>query len=757
MSEGAEKASSPFGEKKDIDWKDTGDDFEGGEWDVEDVGKESPGVWDPDALRNSTGDLDPWNSMSKPPDRIQDLPLPSIADPPPQSSKNNSEEGEQWPFKDPCAFENSKKPKRQGSPARKSQKEAQNDLEEDDDIDEDVGESFNKLKIEADTGEESEPSERRKNMKDDGPSMPMRRPTRSDSEDDPDGEGQATGRKPRRLSKSRRAKDKDPPAENPAEDLFDRRSRSRSREGRRSKSKGSRTKGSDSAEKPKRRAIKKEAIGDEEQDDYDEEVTMELKLKGGDSDDDYVPQQKMVTPTSKRPGHRRRKSSSDSDPDAIQRRAQQSIANANAEMSRSAHGVRRHHSGDGLEGMGRPLSAGARNTRRARRQQDLLGSASYHETMDDQYNLTLSGRTDRSLDSIEDLEDFEHVDFQTPGIVMDYDEEIEELMHKNVPEHTAQLNRRVHRKRDQVEFDQNMPMMTRQALMTARASAMAMRGRVDVSTDERRRMMLDDSSHGKDAMNRSGHGRRGAPSRTRSSTIGMQAMARAGAVASEADEDNKRSLFRTRSGAGTNSFMKYMNKPNKLAQQPGSGGRRPPPRTASGAGDAIGRHSSRGPSASAAMERRGALQRAKSSGALTRPMPVRRDPRAVDKGAADDAPKPLTKSDVDSDEESSDSSGDSSVDSMAEDLTSPVNKKPPRKSGTDAPPAPPRSPAKKMKTPKAPKKKFDKRDFKVEKSRRKLHAVMYEAKMGVNMKDLMKKAKKDGKTGIQPKPLYVEA
>ena len=64
---------------------------------------------------------------------------------------------------------------------------------------------------------------------------------------------------------------------------------------------------------------------------------------------------------------------------------------------------------------------------------------------------------------------------------------------------------------------------------------------------------------------------------------------------------------------------------------------------------------------------------------------------------------------------------------------------------------------KKIKSPKAARKKFDKRDFKVEKSRRKLHAVMFEAKMGVNMKDLIKKVKKDGKTGVQPKPLYVEA
>lgn len=745
--------SSPFGEKKDIDWKETGEDFEeGGEWAVEDVGKESPGVWDPDTLRNSTGDLDPWNNTSKPPDRIQDLPLPSLADPPPQSQNPNSEDGEQWPFKDACAFEESKK-------GKKAAAARQEELEEADDIDEDVGESFSKLKIQSEK------------KKDTGPSMPTRK-VRSDSEDDAlevddVRVDKPPTRKPRALSKSRRSKDKlASGGDNPAEDLFDRRSRSRSREGRRSKSKGSRSK-TDGAEKPRRRAVKKDSVENQEPQ-YEEEMveTMEMKLKGGESDDEN--QMKVVTPTAGRPGHRRRKSGGDGDmkdPDAIQRRAQESIANANAEMSRSSHSgsshsARRQHSG-GVDSAGRPLSAGSRNTRSARRKkQDMLGTASYHETLDDRYQMNLSGRTDRSLDSIEDLEDFEHVDFQTPGIVMDYDEEIEELMHKNVPEHTAQLNRRVHRKRDQVAYDQNMPMMTRQALMTQRASAMAMRGRVDVSNDERRRMMLDDSSHGKDAMGRSGHGRRGAPSRTRSSTIGMQAMVRGGAAA-DANEDNKRSLFRTRSGAGTNSFMKYMNKPNKVAQASGPGARRPPPRTTSGSGDALGRHSQRGPpSASAAVERRGALQRAKSTTALTRPQPTRRDPRALDKEAANDAPKPLRKgqveTDSDSDAESTSSSGDSSVDSMAEDVESPVKK--PARSAKGPPVPPPRSPpVKKIKSPKAARKKFDKRDFKVEKSRRKLHAVMFEAKMGVNMKDLIKKVKKDGKTGVQPKPLYVEA
>ena len=48
------------------------------------------------------------------------------------------------------------------------------------------------------------------------------------------------------------------------------------------------------------------------------------------------------------------------------------------------------------------------------------------EEDDFEYEMNRSGRSVGTLDSIEDLEDFEHVDFQTPGMV-DFEEEIKRM------------------------------------------------------------------------------------------------------------------------------------------------------------------------------------------------------------------------------------------------------------------------------------------------------------------------------------------
>jgi hypothetical protein len=435
--------------------------------------------------------------------------------------------------------------------------------------------------------------------------------------------------------------------------------------------------------------------------------------------------------------------------ETIQRKARSALLNTNADLSRSGHSARRTKSG-GLEGMSRSFQAGnaAKNTRAARKahSSDALGTASYHQS----YDMNLSGHSrgtlDSTLDSIEDLEDFEHVDFQTPGMV-NYDAEIHDLMKRANPEHTTQLNRRVHRRRENVTYDQNMPMMTRQALLTRQAGSQVARGRVDPSGIDRGRLELKNSTHERKDASLSNHrgrftpGRR-APPRTRSSTVGM--MRPAGEVPSfmqqqpqdASDDRDRRQLFKSRSSTQTNSFRQYLNKPNKVAQL---SSRRP---SASG-GEAIDRHSAR-PAPSEPVERRGGLQRAKSTTELRRP--VRTDPREVtddrdeagrnveSRAGADDMPalKPSrTKDEVD--EDSDIESDDSSVDSMAEDVQSPM--KPVKsKASKSSPPTVIRSPSPKKKV-------FNKRDFTVERSRRKLHSMMYEHKMGITMKDLLKQVK----------------
>ena len=456
------------------------------------------------------------------------------------------------------------------------------------------------------------------------------------------------------------------------------------------------------------------------------------------------------------------------DSEDAQGRARAALRDANSELSRSAHTIRRHHSG-GAHAMSNSLDAGSyhgptstkrppmRTPRRQMRSSNPDSDGSFGNDYDD-YELNLSGRSARTLDSIEDLEDFEHMDFQTPGMV-DYDEEILELMQKNVPEHTAQLNRRVHRRREAVNYDQNMPMMTRQALLTRQASAQVARQRLDGSTVDRQRLLLrSDSMSSQDGgdLAISNHGRRPpgrrAPPRTKSS--GMAAMARNDvpgfmqqqpARPGSSDPENRRGVFRTRSN--TNSFTQYRNKPNRVSSLASRRG-----------GDQIDPHSMRGTTSAAGSssiergggERRGSLQRAKSTTSLR---PARRlDPRSVPTETnADDVPELKAESKKKTDYDSSESE-DSDVESIEGESVSPEKvvkkavspKKPAQKPVAQKPARrkPTKSASAPTKTSVPVKKTTDKRDMLNKRNRCKLHAMMYEVKMGVDMKDLFVEVQK---------------
>eukprot|EP00934_Nitzschia_sp_Nitz4_P002121 Nitzschia sp. Nitz4//scaffold322_size40381//26794//29385//NITZ4_007565-RA/size40381-processed-gene-0.25-mRNA-1//-1//CDS//3329547842//2121//frame0 len=421
--------------------------------------------------------------------------------------------------------------------------------------------------------------------------------------------------------------------------------------------------------------------------------------------------------------------------------------NADGGLSRSSHGVRRYHSG-GINRMtgslgtasyhGSETGSGGRRTpnRRPPRKamqtptSDTSGGNSFGGE-DYEYELNLSGRSARTLDSIEDLEDFEHIDFQTPGMV-DYDEEVHELMQRANPERTTHLQRRVARKREAVNYDQNMPMMTKQALMTRTASTQVQRQYVDQSTIDRRRLLVRSMSNsstvsgtGED-LSMSQHRQqfaRGGPSRRpppRTRSSGMAALSRSehptyshghhGLVPPRPSEPN-RSIARTKSGTSTSTF-RHNQKPNRVqsmsrrADGPDSGGRR-------GAPD----------------DRKGSLSRAQSMHAtvgrrnfVSPNKPERRVPKSIDTKndedhadrSYDDSSSVSEDSDVESDDD----------DSMAHSPPKPIRKTPIKV----APPKP--APVERKKT--------DKRDFTVRRNRAKLHSMLYEFKMGVDMMDLLK-------------------
>mmetsp|Transcript_24498 Transcript_24498/g.68756 ORF Transcript_24498/g.68756 Transcript_24498/m.68756 type:complete len:1123 (-) Transcript_24498:191-3559(-) len=315
--------------------------------------------------------------------------------------------------------------------------------------------------------------------------------------------------------------------------------------------------------------------------------------------------------------------------ESIQRRARASLVQANAELSKSAHSGKRPtpRRGAGLS-MGTASFHEMTSSRRRPRSRsiDSMDSGSFHDDSYDAHDSNEgSGRSRRTLDSIEDLEDFEHIDFQTPGMI-DFDEELLDQMQRANPEDTAQLNRRVHRQRERLEYDQNMPMMTKQALMTRQGSTQVMRQRFDASNLDKKRILLRNDSMNSSASSAddptrprvrplSGGARR-APPRTRSSGLaGLSAHDFKRQSSRHDDGPDRRQLFRTKS-TNTNSFQQYMNKPNKVAQL----SRRP--------AENLDRHSSRSGSAggsggsssslSAAKDRRRTLQRAKSATSLKR-------------------------------------------------------------------------------------------------------------------------------------------
>jgi hypothetical protein len=882
--------TTPF--KRDVPWDANDQDFDSdGEWGVDDFGKDSPGVWDPDTLKKQTGELDPWKEAAKSPARIQDLPSPALADPPPEVRKSNSDE-EEWPFKSPCAFKAKKgrsltprsaqsasasaassaassdmdsqtsssgktaeadaeaKSSRDNDVGRSGGSDDDDDDDNDNDDGEDAGEKGD-APVEAwrkreiwkaassanDAGDQQDPppqeEDTRKNSsaksKDSGPTMPSRGSRSRTDADNGDGDANDNDQAPAKL-KNRKAKDPsgDQAGDGDEDDVGKpikpkRRSKPEPSDDDELKKGGSfhslvkdadkvRTKSKERRSKTlrggRRRQLKESSptvdsldnsnnANDDDDEEFADDIVIKLareedeeptssrkkswrdrrsdnrenrerSLSADGSAGEEVPT-KAHTPTSGRrpPSSRRalmRRAHSERwrkavegpddlgatlDSETIQRRARASLLNANAELSRSAHSARRFNGGSGgQEGRSRSFHAenAAKNTRAARKahSSDALGTASYHREFDS-YDMNRSGH---SLDSIEDLEDFEHIDFQTPGMV-DYEEEIHGLMQRANPENTAQLNRRVHRRRENVTYDQNMPMMTRQALLTRQAGSQVARGRVDPSGIDRGRLELKNSFHEKkDALSLSNHrgrftpGRR-APPRTRSSTVvGSMRPTEVPSFMQQqpqdaSDDRDRRGVFRSRSSTQTPSFRQYLNKPNKIAQL---SSRRPP--SASG-GEAIDRHSSRG-APSEPVERRGMLQRAKSTTALRRP--VRTDPREVTpnrdeikrtaepRAGTDDMPglKPTRTKDV-MDEDSDIESDDSSVDSMAEDLTSP--KRPVKIK------APKSTPPTVIKSPSPKKKVFDKRDFTVERNRRKLHSMMYEQKMGLTMKDLLQQVK----------------
>lgn len=275
-------------------------------------------------------------------------------------------------------------------------------------------------------------------------------------------------------------------------------------------------------------------------------------------------------------------------PQVVRRRAHESAKRSDG-LSRSAHTrVRRNNSSGpsrmtgslgtrsyhGLESDRRSTSDGRRTPRRAARRHQVPNSSNSMDDSVDSFEDGLNdghsfgdGRSQATLESIEDFEDygedFHGMDLQTPGMI-DFEEEMLDLMQRANPEVTDHLDRRVHRKRESVLYDHNMPMMTRQALLTRQASSQVQTKYFDGSNIDKKRLLLrndsgisNNSSHR--AM-RSAHGRR-APPRAKSSGLG--AMARGGDMYAMGDSDDRRGVFRTRSHQTASFNQHYQNK-NKV-------------------------------------------------------------------------------------------------------------------------------------------------------------------------------------------------
>lgn len=382
---------------------------------------------------------------------------------------------------------------------------------------------------------------------------------------------------------------------------------------------------------------------------------------------------------------------------------------ARARRRPKKHSIRRsdsdHSSGDeGSEGYddGNQLSDS----------DDYSEDASYFSDEDGAYDSELDD-SDGTYDSAEEYGDYGGMPPETPAM-MNYNQEITELMQKANPEHTDHLMNRVNRQKGNVTYDQNMPMMTRQALMTRQASAQAQRNRVDANSIDRSKLGFRNESfhknnNGAQKPVRRGPGGKRAPPRSKSSGLGTMAMASRRAPSSSADSgggggggDDPRARFRGR-GAST-SMQRYSNKPNNVARI--SSGRR-------GGGVEIDRSGHRpAPSSSRGEPRRGNVGRAKSTTALSRgsadaaQKPLRRQPRRTTK---EEQLKSTEVSDESSEEYSSEEKSDDD---------------------------------KRSRLKRRVKKVVDKQDMTIKKHRRKLHGMMYKIKMSVDMSDIMKEVKK---------------
>jgi hypothetical protein len=440
------------------------------------------------------------------------------------------------------------------------------------------------------------------------------------------------------------------------------------------------------------------------------------------------------------------------DPTVIRRRAEESLNRASDGLSRSTHSrIRRHHSTNlgkmsgglshrshhGGDSGRRTPSDGRRTPRRPIRHHEMVDSAGSFgdDSIGSFGECTRSQGTLESIDDFEDFgEDFYGMDLQTPGMV-DFDEEMLDLMQRANPEVTEHLDRRVHRKREMVAYDQNMPMMTRQALLTRQASAQVSRQFLDGKNIDKKRLLLRNdsmsSTNSRDELKlsrhrsmRSAHGRR-APPRAKSSGLG--AMGRPGYMQSiggptrTSEPDDRRRVFRsTSSHAGTNQYSQ--NKPNKV---------RSLSRRASS--DLIQPHTVRGPPRSNdPTTRRRALQRANSATSLRRPISSEHTaPQMPERKGS----KEKNRIDEDSD---TDSDTDSEFGSDCESHTSSLEK-------------PSRRPTKlaSSRGKKKDIKSVDKNDMRNKKNRTKLHLLMYKTKMCVDMNVLFKHAR-EGETPRSP-------
>lgn len=332
------------------------------------------------------------------------------------------------------------------------------------------------------------------------------------------------------------------------------------------------------------------------------------------------------------------------------------------------------------------------------------------------------GRSQGTMHSVEDFEDFDDgfygMELQTPGMI-DFDEKMLELMRRANPEVTDHLDRRVHRKREMVAYDQNMPLMTRQALLTRQASSQVARQYFDSKGIDKQRLLLRSdslsSTHSRDELRlsshrtiRSTHGRRGPP-RTKSSGLGAMRQSSylqsIGGTSRMSELNDSRRVSRSKSTyCGTISRMQPPSRTKSLQRR--------------ASGELIGSHTMREPprtSANNALARRRMLQRASSTTSLR---------RSTSNGSARTPRMPERKASKSRYNRESDSSGnDSEFGSDCESFTSPRNTKVPRSLLHS-----------KKKYPEA----VNKNDMTNKRNRTKLHLLTYRTKMGVDMNSLLK-------------------